>query len=114
MTELTTTINERAAEEYHRKGLDAEKSGNYEKAMEFYERALNENPDHEDTCFRLAVLYDRQADDTQARRLSNGLCGEESCRERIYFQKYLLFRLRLNRFDAGAGVWLFYRPCPRR
>ena len=48
MSETTVaSINERAAEEYFRRGLEAEKEGNHEKAVEFYERALNENPDHE-------------------------------------------------------------------
>ncbi len=75
MTDLSTTINERAAEEFYKKGLDAEQNGNYEKAMEFYERALNENPDHDQTCFRLALLYDRQADDTQAIELYERICS---------------------------------------
>jgi tetratricopeptide (TPR) repeat protein len=39
-----TSINERAAEEYYRRGLEADKEGNHEKSVEFYERALNENP----------------------------------------------------------------------
>jgi DNA-directed RNA polymerase subunit alpha len=75
MTELSTTINERAAEEFYKKGLDADKNGNYEKAMEFYERALGENPDHELACFRLALLCDRQADDTQAIELYERICS---------------------------------------
>jgi DNA-directed RNA polymerase subunit alpha len=75
MTELSTTINERAAEEFYKKGLDSDKNGNYEKAMEFYERALGENPDHEQACFRLALLYDRQADDTQAIELYERICS---------------------------------------
>ena len=62
MTELSTTINERAAEEFYKKGLEAEQAGLQEKAMDFYERALGENPDHEPTCFRLALLYDRPAE----------------------------------------------------
>ncbi|HEY1686767.1 MAG TPA: DNA-directed RNA polymerase subunit alpha C-terminal domain-containing protein [Tepidisphaeraceae bacterium] len=65
MTE-SATINEKAAEEYFKKGQEAEQQGNHEKAVEFYERALNENPDHEMTAFRLAILYDRQADDAKA------------------------------------------------
>lgn len=75
MTELTvTSINERAAEEYYRRGQDAEKEGNHERAVEFYERALNENPDHESACFRLAVLYDRRADDAKAIELYERIC----------------------------------------
>jgi DNA-directed RNA polymerase subunit alpha len=67
MNESTvTTINERAAEEYFKRGQDAEVHGSHEKAAEFYERALGENPDHEKACFALAVLYDRRADDAKA------------------------------------------------
>jgi DNA-directed RNA polymerase subunit alpha len=67
MSEMTvTSINERAAEEYFKRGVEAEKNGLHEKAVEWYERALNENPDNEPACFRLAVLYDRQADDAKA------------------------------------------------
>ena len=54
MSEMTAaSINERAAEEYFRRGLESEQSGNHEKAAEFYERALSENPDHERACFSL-------------------------------------------------------------
>src|SRR6476620_5587790 len=75
MQEMTvTSINERAAEEYFRRGLDAEKDGNHEKAVEYYERALNENPDHESACFNLAVLYDRRADDARAIELYERIC----------------------------------------
>jgi DNA-directed RNA polymerase subunit alpha len=67
MNESTvTTINERAAEEYFKRGQEAEVHGSHEKAAEFYERALGENPDHEKACFALAVLYDRRADDAKA------------------------------------------------
>jgi DNA-directed RNA polymerase subunit alpha len=75
MNDMTvTSINERAAEEYYRRGMDAEKDGNHEKAVEFYERALNENPDHETACFRLAVLYDRRAEDAKAIELYERIC----------------------------------------
>jgi DNA-directed RNA polymerase subunit alpha len=75
MSEMTVaSINERAAEEYYRKGQDAEKDGNHEKAAELYERALNENPDHEMACFRLAVLYDRRAEDAKAIELYERVC----------------------------------------
>lgn len=67
MSEATVaSINERAAEEYFRRGLESEGQGNHEKAAEFYERALNENPDHERSCFNLAVLYDRRGEDAKA------------------------------------------------
>jgi DNA-directed RNA polymerase subunit alpha len=69
-----SSINERAAEEFFRRGLDAEKEGNHEKGVEFYERALNENPDHEQACFRLAVLYDRRAEDAKAIELYERIC----------------------------------------
>src|SRR5882724_6746511 len=63
MSEMSVaSINERAAEEYFKRGNETEKEGNHEKAIEFYERALNENPDHEQACFSLAVMYDRRAD----------------------------------------------------
>ena len=75
MNELAVNaINERAAEEYYRKGLDAEKEGNHEKAVEFYERALGENPDHEQAAFHLAVLYDRRAEDAKAIELYERIC----------------------------------------
>src|SRR5215212_4330786 len=75
MSEMSVaSINERAAEEYFKRALEAEKEGNHEKAVEFYERALNENPDHEAACFNLAVLYDRQADDAKAIELYERVC----------------------------------------
>jgi len=69
-----TTINERAADEYFKRGLDAEKEGAHEKSVDFYERALNENPDHETAAFRLAVLYDRRAEDAKAIELYERIC----------------------------------------
>src|SRR3954469_10765072 len=75
MSEMSVaSINERAAEEYYKRGTDAEKEGNHEKAIEFYERALNENPDHELACFNLAVMYDRRADDAKAIELYERVC----------------------------------------
>src|SRR5438067_1300351 len=75
MSEMTvSSINERAAEEFFRRGLDAEKDGNSEKAVEYYERTLNENPDHEQGAFRLAVLYDRRAEDAKAIELYERIC----------------------------------------
>jgi DNA-directed RNA polymerase subunit alpha len=67
MSEATVaSINERAAEEYFRRGTEAEQQGLHEKAAEYYERALNENPDHEKACFNLAILYDRRGEDAKA------------------------------------------------
>jgi DNA-directed RNA polymerase subunit alpha len=75
MSEMSvSTINDRAAEEYYRRGLDSEKESNHEKSVDFYERALNENPDHELAAFRLAVLYDRRADDAKAIELYERIC----------------------------------------
>src|SRR5438270_6697368 len=75
MSEMTvSSINDRAAEEYFRRGQDSENQGHHEKALEFYERALNENPDHESACFRLAVLYDRRAEDAKAIELYERIC----------------------------------------
>src|SRR3954471_9400290 len=75
MSEMSVaSINERAAEEYFKRGLEAEKEGNHERGVEFYERALNENPDHELACFNLAVMYDRRADDAKAIELYERVC----------------------------------------
>lgn len=68
------SINERAADEFHRRGQEQEQHGNHEKAVDFYERALNENPDHEQAAFRLAVLYDRRAEDAKAIELYERIC----------------------------------------
>src|SRR6184192_650999 len=75
MTHLSSTsINERAAEEYFKRGQDAEGQGTHPKGVEFYERALNENPDHEMAAFHLALLYDRRADDARAIELYERVC----------------------------------------
>jgi DNA-directed RNA polymerase subunit alpha len=60
------SINERAADEFFKRGAEAEVQGLHDKAADFYERTLNENPDHEKACFRLAVLYDRRGEDAKA------------------------------------------------
>src|SRR5580692_12550485 len=75
MSDLTaTSINDRAAEEFFRRGLDAEKQASHEKAADYFERALNENPDHEQAAFHLAVLYDRRAEDARAIELYERIC----------------------------------------
>jgi DNA-directed RNA polymerase subunit alpha len=75
MSELTvSSINERAAEEYFKKGQDAENQAQHERAVEFYERALNENPDHEAAAFRLALLYGNRAEDAKAIELLERIC----------------------------------------
>src|SRR6185437_7107673 len=78
MSEMSVaSINERASEEYYKRGVEAEKECNHEKAVEFFERALNENPDHETVCFNLAVLYDRRAEDAKAIELYERVCTSE-------------------------------------
>ena len=78
MNESTViSINERAAEEFYRRGVEAEKECNHEKAVDFYERALNENPDHEQTAFELALLYDRRSEDAKAIELYERICTSE-------------------------------------
>src|SRR6201996_6421342 len=72
--DTVSSINERAADEFYKRGLDSEKEGNHEKSVDFYERALNENPDHENAAFRLAVLYDRRAEDAKAIELYERIC----------------------------------------
>jgi len=75
INEMTvSSINERASEEYFRRGQDADREGNHERAAEFYERALGENPDHEQAAFHLALLYDRRADDAKAIELYERVC----------------------------------------
>jgi DNA-directed RNA polymerase subunit alpha len=75
MSELTvSSINDRAAEEFYRRGFESESQGLHEKAVEFYERALNENPDHDTAAFRLALLYDRRAEDAKAIELYERIC----------------------------------------
>src|ERR1700712_4526330 len=75
--QTATAINERAAEEFFIKAKEAEKNGNAEKALDFYERTLSENPDHELACFQLAVLYDRRAEDSKAIELYERICTSE-------------------------------------
>jgi DNA-directed RNA polymerase subunit alpha len=75
MSEMSVaSINERAADEYYKRGQEALTNGQQEKAVEFFERALNENPDHEMACFNLALLYDRRAEDAKAIELYERIC----------------------------------------
>ena len=67
------TINEKAAEEYFSKALTAERSGDHAKARTTYEYALNEDPDHEQAGFRLALHLDRAGDDEKAIELYEAL-----------------------------------------
>lgn len=76
-TAVVSSINERAAEEFFKKAQEAEAAGQADKAVEFYERALTENPDHEAACFALALLYDRQAEDAKAIELYERLTTSE-------------------------------------
>ncbi len=77
MNEASVATNERAAEDLYRKGIDAEKQGQDEHAIEFYEQALGEYPDHEQAIFRLALLYDRRAEDAKAIELYERLCASQ-------------------------------------
>ena len=75
MSEMSVaSINERAADEYFKRGQDAIAQGLQEKAVDYFERALNENPDHESACFNLALLYDRRAEDAKAIELYERIC----------------------------------------
>lgn len=69
-----SSVNERAAEQFFLKGQEAEQAAQHEKAVDFYERTLNENPDHEAAAFRLALLYDRRAEDAKAIELLERIC----------------------------------------
>lgn len=71
------SVNERAADEFYRRGKEAETEGNVERAIDFYERALGENPDNEGVCFQLALLYDRRGEDSKAIELYERLCTSE-------------------------------------
>ncbi len=68
MSDLSVnSINERAAEEFCRKGGGGRDGREpRRRPIEFFERALNENPDHEQACFKLALMYDRRAEDAKA------------------------------------------------
>jgi DNA-directed RNA polymerase subunit alpha len=69
------TINEKAAGEYFTRAREAENAGELDKAVEHYDRALGEDPDHDEACFRLARLYDQHGNDTQAIELYERICG---------------------------------------
>ena len=69
------TINEKAANEYYQQGLKALDNGEHDKAIDNFQHALNENPDHDEACFHLAVLYDRRGMDTQAIELYERITG---------------------------------------
>ena len=69
------TINEKAAAEFFTRGEKAENDGSLEQAIEHYNHALNEDPDHDAACFRLARLYDQHGMDAQAIDLYERICG---------------------------------------
>src|SRR5881394_2787331 len=95
MSEMTlASVNDRAAEEYYRRGLDSEK------AVDFYERALNENPDHESACFRLAVLYDRRAEDAKAIELYERICTSPPVHINALINLALLYE-DINHYDEA-------------
>ena len=69
------TINEKAAAEYFSRAVKSEEGGDLDKAVEQYAHALNEDPDHDAACFRLARLYDQHGMDSQAIELYERVCG---------------------------------------
>lgn len=75
MSNQAISINERAAEEFFRRAQEADAAASLERAMEFYEMALRENPDHEMACFKLALLYDRRGEDSKAIELYERICS---------------------------------------
>jgi DNA-directed RNA polymerase subunit alpha len=77
MSNAATAVNDRASEEFFTRAKDSEATGNVEKAIEFYERSLAENPDNEGACFRLALLYDRRGEDAKAIELYERICTSE-------------------------------------
>src|SRR6266705_2265146 len=59
MSEMTvSSINDRAAEEYFRRGQDSENQGHHEKALELYERICTSPPVHINALINLALLYE--------------------------------------------------------
>ncbi|MFT3786993.1 MAG: DNA-directed RNA polymerase subunit alpha C-terminal domain-containing protein [Tepidisphaeraceae bacterium] len=77
MSNAIANINDRASEEFFRRGKEAEAEGNVERAIEFFERSLGENPDNEIACFQLALLYDRRGEDSKAIELYERICTSE-------------------------------------
>jgi len=61
------------AEWYFVRGLIAEREDDREVALDFYERALELDPDHEQTLFRCAWLYDMRGEDEKAIELYSRL-----------------------------------------
>jgi DNA-directed RNA polymerase subunit alpha len=77
MSQAIASVNDRASDEFFRRGKEAEAEGNVERAMDFYERSLGENPDNEIACFQLALLYDRRGEDSKAIELYERICTSE-------------------------------------
>ena len=73
----SVAINEKMADDFFRKGMEVEKSGQDEPAIELYEQSLAENSDHEQAIFRLALLYDRRGEDAKAIELYERLCASQ-------------------------------------
>ena len=68
-------INEKAAQQYFQQGQSALEAGEPDKAIDNFQHALNEDPDHDDALFRLALLYDKRGMDSQAIEMYERLCG---------------------------------------
>lgn len=77
MSQAIASVNDRASDEFFRRGREAEAEGNVERAIDFYERSLGENPDNESACFQLALLYDRRGEDSKAIELYERICTSE-------------------------------------
>jgi DNA-directed RNA polymerase subunit alpha len=77
MSQAIASVNDRASDEFFRRGKEAEAEGNVERAVDFYERSLGENPDNEAACFQLALLYDRRGEDSKAIELYERICTSE-------------------------------------
>jgi len=79
MSDSVLAINEKAAEEFFKKAQEAEVNGQDEKAIELYERSLAENPDHELSIFRLALLYDRRPKTPKPSSFTSGFAPPSRC-----------------------------------
>ena len=106
-------INDRAAEEFFRRGQESENQGLHEKAFEFYERALNENPDHEVAAFRLALLCDRRAEDARAIELYERICTSQPVHINALMNLAILYEDNNHYEEAHRCLDVILRSNPR-
>src|SRR5882724_7844367 len=105
MSEMTvTSINDRAAEEYFRKGQEAEAQGNHEKGVELYERICTSPPVHINALMNLAILYEDNNHYDEAHR----------CLEAILRTNPNHARARLYMKDVESARSMFYDDDDRR